>query len=155
MTEISLIRVLPGQSSLVMPLFLAYSEFYGQAIGEEQARAYIEDGLSQGDAVIFLATQRSDHVNAPRPVGFAQLHPSRSSALLARRWIINDLYVVPDLRRSGIARSLLEMAKAFALTTNARDLVLRTAQNNNAARALYESLGWVSDDGFVTYRLLL
>jgi ribosomal protein S18 acetylase RimI-like enzyme len=138
--SIGFLRVSPEQADLVVPLFLAYSEFYGQKASVERARAYLEDGLTQGST---------------RPVGFIQLHPSRSSQLLARRWMINDLYVLPEMRRERIGSKLLDMAKAFALTTGAKDLVLRTASNNVAARALYESQGWVTDDGFLTYRLCL
>jgi ribosomal protein S18 acetylase RimI-like enzyme len=74
---------------------------------------------------------------------------------MARRWIINDLYVLPEMRRERIGSKLLNMAKEFALATSAKDLVLRTALDNTVARALYESQGWIADDGFLTYRLLL
>jgi GNAT superfamily N-acetyltransferase len=150
-----LIQASLQQSELVVPLFIAYCGFYGKTVSPEQARSYIEDGLALGDSVIFLAVQQLGPGGDPRPVGFVQLHPSRSSALLARRWIVNDLYVMPDVRRAGIGRQLLERAQAFALTTNAKDMVLRTAQHNRDARALYESLGWVVEEDLVNYRLRL
>lgn len=152
---VSLIRAGVEQSDLVAPLFQAYCEFYGRTISVEQAKAYIEDGLTLGDSVVFLALQHSDYMAAPRAVGFTQMHPSRSQVFLSRRWIINDLYVAPDARRGGVGRKLLEAAKAFALSTNAKDMVLRTAQTNGPARALYQSLGWVEDEIAMYYKLRL
>ena len=154
-SSISIIRVSLRQVDMVVPLFLDYGEFYGQRPLAEQAKAYLEDGLIQGDAVIFLAVQQFARGGTPRPAGFIQLHPSRSSQLLARRWIINDLYVLPEMRRERIGSKLLDMAKEFALTTGAKDLVLRTALSNTPARALYEAQGWIADDSFLMYRMLL
>jgi GNAT superfamily N-acetyltransferase len=154
-SPIFLIQVLREQSELVVALFIAYCAFYGKTVSPQQAQSYIEDGLAQRDSVIFVAVQQLDKGGDPRPVGFVQLHPSRSSGQLARRWIINDLYVLPEVRRAGIGRQLVERAQAFAFSTNAKDMILRTAENNREARALYESLGWVVEEDVVTYRLRL
>ncbi|MGZ3583862.1 MAG: hypothetical protein ACXWP6_14435, partial [Ktedonobacterales bacterium] len=93
---VSLMRAGLEQSDLVAPLFQAYCAFYGRTISVEQAKAYIEEGLTLGDSVIFLALQQTNHMAGPRAVGFTQMHPSRSPVFLGRRWIVNDLYVAPD-----------------------------------------------------------
>lgn len=147
----------------IVPLFMAYSAFYGQSPAPDRARAYIEDGLARGESVIFLAwrgrgipdTRSPASVEPDEAVGFAQLHPSRSSAFLTRRWILNDLFVLPVARRIGVGATLLEHIREFALESGAKDIWLRTACDNVPAQVLYESQGWRRDDGFVSYRLTL
>ena len=88
-------------------------------------------------------------------VGFMQLYPSFSSVSLGRLWILNDLFVDPAVRRGGVGRRLLERARAWAVETRARGLVLSTGVTNKTAQALYESCGWSRDDEFQRYRLLV
>ena len=45
------------------------------------------------------------------------------------------------------------LARAFALSTGAKGLVLETATDNFGAQRLYESLGYVRDTGYYTYCL--
>ena len=82
---------------------------------------------------------------AGKPVGFAQLYPMYSSVRTARTWILNDLYVDDAARRSGVARTLLEAAAAFAREDGAAGISLETTQDNAAARALYRAAGWNED----------
>ena len=62
-----------------------------------------------------------------------------------------DLFVVPDARRLGVGRALLLAAEAHARATGHARMDLTTARNNLRAQALYESLGWVRDEVFLTY----
>ena len=48
-------------------------------------------------------------------------------------------------------RSLLLAAEAHARATGHARMDLTTARNNLRAQALYESLGWVRDEVFLTY----
>jgi ribosomal protein S18 acetylase RimI-like enzyme len=72
---------------------------------------------------------------------------------MARALILNDLYVTEPYRRRGVARQLMEGARAFAEISGAVSLSLETARDNAKARALYESLGYVRDEVFLTYAL--
>jgi ribosomal protein S18 acetylase RimI-like enzyme len=55
---------------------------------------------------------------------------------------ISDLYVVPDARRSGIARSLLREATALMMARGAEAIELDVAASNEEARAVYERWGF-------------
>lgn len=136
----------------VAPLFDAYRRFYGQRPDVGAARAFLDDRLRRGESVIFLAL--SDEPDA-EALGFTQLYPSFSSVSLKPLWILNDLFVRPDVRRGGVGRRLLQRAREWAIETGARGLILATAVTNRAAQSLYESCGWRQDDEFQHYYLLV
>jgi ribosomal protein S18 acetylase RimI-like enzyme len=66
-----------------------------------------------------------------------------------------ELYVVPDSRGRGLGRRLMEAAIEFARSRGADYMDLGTSETDVAARALYESLGFVNrerdGDGAVMY----
>ncbi len=127
-------------------LFDAYRVYYEQPSDPARARAFLEQRLERGEAVILVAEIDS------RAVGFTQLFPSFTSVGTAPIWILNDLYVAPEARRHGVAQALLEAARVHALETGAVRLVLETLPGNRAAQALYEKLGWIRDQAW-HYRL--
>jgi GNAT superfamily N-acetyltransferase len=58
-----------------------------------------------------------------------------------------ELYVVPPLRGQGRGRALMEAAMTFAKENGANYMELNTGEDDVAARALYESLGFSSSEG--------
>jgi ribosomal protein S18 acetylase RimI-like enzyme len=60
---------------------------------------------------------------------------------------LQELYVVPDLRGRGIGRRLLEETIEFARATGATGIDLNTGETDTAARALYESAGFINREG--------
>jgi ribosomal protein S18 acetylase RimI-like enzyme len=127
------------------PLFDAYRQFYGQSSDVARAYAFLAERFLKGESVVFVAE------DAGRAVGFTQLYPSFSSTRTARIYVLNDLYVAPDARRTGAARALLEAAEAFARTEGAAGLTLSTGVENRPAQALYEAMGWVRETRFYDY----
>jgi len=138
--------------SLLVPLFDAYRQFYKQASDQKGARRFLAAHLAHGTSVIFLAV-RPTAEGERSACGFAQLYPSFSSVALKPLWIFNDLFVAPDARRMGVGRALLSHAHAFAISTGARGLTLKTAVDNASAQALYEESGWQRDEQFYSYHL--
>ena len=138
--------------ALVAPLFDGYRRFYGQRPDLPAARAFLEERLRREESVIFVAVADGESSDA---LGFTQLYPSFSSVSLRRLWVLNDLFVRPDIRRGGVGRRLLERAREWAIETQAKGLILATANTNDAAQALYESCGWRRDDEFEHYQLLV
>jgi ribosomal protein S18 acetylase RimI-like enzyme len=132
--------------ALVAPLFDLYRQFYNQPSDLSIARNFIRDRLARGESVIFIAQLGHANAHTKSVAGFIQLYPSFSSVAAHAIWILNDLYVSSDARRSGVARALMEAARQHALSTGARRLVLETYPANRAARSLYESLGYVSEN---------
>lgn len=134
----------------VVPLFDAYRQFYRQPTDPGRAREFLAERFRHHESVIFLA--RDDGGLA---IGFTQLYPLFSSVRANRKYLLNDLFVAPDARRSGAARSLMRAAADFARANGAASLSLTTAVDNLPAQSLYESLGWVRDTGFYEYDLAL
>jgi len=134
----------------VVPLFDAYRQFYRQPADAERARRFLAERFAHHESVILLALDASGDA-----VGFTQLYPLFSSVSATRKYLLNDLYVVPAARRTGAARQLLVAAAQFARANGAASLSLSTAVDNLPAQALYASLGWKRDEGFHEYNLTL
>lgn len=126
------------------PLFDAYRVFYRQASDLPLARRFLHERMSLRESVILLAHDG----NTRQPLGFAQLYPGFSSVSVQRVWILNDLFVAPEARRSGVARALLQRARSHAVATGVSRLTLETAEDNHSAQQLYASKGWQRDEGF-------
>jgi GNAT superfamily N-acetyltransferase len=60
---------------------------------------------------------------------------------------LEELYVVPDRRGQGIGRALMNAAMDLARERGAADMHLGTGEDDLAARALYESLGFSNREG--------
>lgn len=133
----------------LVPLFDAYRQFYGQASDPPRAYAFLAERFLRSQSTVFMAFE------GPRAVGFVQLYPSFSSTRAARIYVLNDLYVDADARRSGAGRRLMEAATAFARAERAVGLSLSTGIENRPAQALYEALGWVREARFYDYGLSL
>ena len=58
-----------------------------------------------------------------------------------------ELYVVPERRGHGLGRALMEAAIELARQNGADHMDLGTAEDDVAARALYESLGFSNREG--------
>lgn len=134
----------------LVPLFDGYREFYGKPSDPGLARAFLLERFRHHESVVFLATDPEG-----AGVGFTQLYPSFSSVRMARTYILNDLFVVPSVRRKGVAAQLLKQAAEYGRAAGAVRLSLSTAHANKAARQLYEVLGWKRDEAFCEYGLVL
>lgn len=147
-TDIRLANV--ADVAALAPLFDAYRVFYGKPSDIAVARGFLTDRFHNDQSVIFIAI-RSDGI----AVAFTQLYPSFSSVSAAPTFILNDLFVAPEARRSGVAVKLLDAAKTYAAAIGAIRLSLSTAIDNDAAQALYASQGWRRDTQFYTFTLPL
>ena len=143
--EIRVVRADLDDLDALVPLFDAYRRFYEQPADPEGARTFLADRIKRGESVIFLAVAEGTIV------GFTQLYPSFSSVSMQRLWILNDLFVAPDARKSGAGRALLERAERWATETGAKGLTLATHLTNARAQRLYEACGWIKDDAFFHY----
>jgi ribosomal protein S18 acetylase RimI-like enzyme len=146
-SAIKIIRADLEHADRVAPLFDLYRQFYEQPADLEGARRFIRERLERRESVIFLA------LAGERPVGFTQLYPSFSSVSMRRLWILNDLYVAAEARKLGAGEALIERARTFAVETGSKGLELATANNNFAARRLYEKTGRKKDQEFLHYFL--
>ena len=127
-------------------MFDAYRVFYEKTSDIEGAHRFIRARLEKNDSVIFIAIDDDGD-----GLGFVQLYPTFSSITMRKIWILNDLFVAEDARGTGVATSLLERARVYAIETHAKGLTLQTGVNNTAAQQLYEKLGWRRDEDYYTY----
>jgi len=146
--QISIKKAEANDIDRVSTLFDLYRIFYKQESDVNLARSFIATRIETETSLIFLA--ENEHGDS---LGFVQLYPSFSSVSAQQQWILNDLYVVEEFRFKGVARALLNEAKAFAIRGGAKGLALATAKDNIAAQSLYESLGYQKDSDFFHYYL--
>jgi ribosomal protein S18 acetylase RimI-like enzyme len=90
--------------------------------------------LAHGDTVILLAGEPACALSVTR------FRPGLWSPNLES--YLAELYVVPDRRGQGIGRALMEETMATARAAGADTMELGTGEDDVAARALYESLGF-------------
>ncbi|MBM9500889.1 GNAT family N-acetyltransferase [Leptospira sp. 201903071] len=132
-------------------LFDEYRGFYGKESDLSGATRFLEERIFKGESRIYLAVDDGEK----RFYGFTQLYPSFTSLSMKRTWILNDLFVRPESRKQGVAKALIEQAASLARSMDAKYLSLSTARDNKNAQKLYESLGFVKDEEFYHYSLIV
>jgi ribosomal protein S18 acetylase RimI-like enzyme len=129
----------------IAPLFDAYRQFYDRTPDPALAHEYLQARLQNNESAILLAA------HGAQVVGFCQLYPTFCSVEARPIYVLYDLFVRPDARRSGAGRALLLAAEELALRNGKARMDLATARTNKSAQAVYESLGWTRDELFYTY----
>ena len=149
---ISISRVTATEIPDIEELVHQYRDFYKQP-RNEKVKQFLSDRIKDEDAIVFVANY-VEELNI-RSVGFALCYPTFSTVSLSSIWLLNDLYVDQRYRGHGIANSLMQRVETEAKEFGATRVFLRTAEDNEAAQALYEKRGWVRDVTFCRYDLVL
>lgn len=149
MTPITTRQAVLADLDALASLLDAYRQFYGQSSDLAAARSFLKARFEHGQSIVFLAESQG------QTVGFTQLYPSFSSVSMARVFVLNDLYVDPQARRTGVASALLKAAQNHAQNLGAVRLSLNTDVQNRSAQALYDAMGWQRDQQFYAYHLHL
>jgi GNAT superfamily N-acetyltransferase len=92
---------------------------------------------SRGDAQLFYADRAGEVVGM---AAFSVLDEYRAAAFGKPRGWVNSVYVLPSLRRQGIARELM---RAGIDWFRRRGCVMARLRTSDEGRALYETLGFV------------
>ncbi len=100
----------------------------------ERVRVLIEGG----DTTVLLAGDGPDGVLVLR------MRPALWSDSVEPH--VQELYVLPEARRRGYGRAMMERAIELAREAGAEGIDLGTEEDDTAARALYESLGFTNRD---------
>src|SRR5438270_2768123 len=118
----------------LLPLMAAYCEFYGAAPGADSllalSRTLLEDGDRDGLQLIARRRERGE------AIGFATLYWTWSTLRAARVAVMNDLYVTPDARATGIGAALIEACRERCRERGMSRLEWRTAPDNVRAQRL-------------------
>ena len=132
----------------VSRLFDLYRQFYECEPDLALATQFISDRIEREESDIFVA------IDGDKASGFVQLYPSFCSVDAVKIYILYDLYVAVESRKSGLGEKLMNTATEWAESNGATRLDLLTANDNIAGQHLYEKLGYkrVLED-FYTYSL--
>lgn len=95
--------------------------------------------LDGGDTLVLLAGEGPD--------GVAVLRFRMSIWSSGLECYLAELYVVPDLRRRGLGRALMDAALREARSRGADTMDIGVDEPDTAARRLYESLGFTNRAG--------
>lgn len=115
------------------------TEFDEPTPGPEALAARVRTLLEGGDTTILVA--------GTAPDGLAVLRFREAIWADALECYLAELYVVPARRGHGIGRALMEAAIEAARAEGATHMDLGTGEDDAAARALYESLGFSNREG--------
>jgi GNAT superfamily N-acetyltransferase len=105
---------------------------------EEGYAWFLGTQLRRDDAAVFVAERDG------RVVGYvyAGIEPQSWKELREEAGFIHDVYVDEAARRGGVATALLEAASEWLTIRGMPRIVLWTAAPNDAARRLFERLGF-------------
>jgi ribosomal protein S18 acetylase RimI-like enzyme len=115
------------------------TEFDEPTPSSEQLAQRVRELLNEGDTTVLLA--------GAGPDGLAVLRFRSAIWSQALECYLAELYVVPDMRRRGLGRALMLAAIEHARDAGADHMDLGTGEQDVAARALYESLGFSNREG--------
>ncbi len=115
------------------------TEYDEHSPGPEAVAGRVRELLAGGDTAVLLGGEGPD--------GLAVLRFRPSIWSQGLECYLAELYVVPDLRGHGLGRALMEASMDRARREGADYMDLGTSEDDVAARALYESLGFSNREG--------
>lgn len=114
-----------------------YNELADDGV-REHALDHREKQCEDDSTVIFVAA------DGDSLAGHAVAQYSESAPVFARGPAVNlgELYVRPERREAGLATALVERVETWATAHDAERIKLSVNDHNQAARSLYEELGF-------------
>jgi len=133
----------------LLPLMRAYCDFYEVAPGDGDLLALARTLLADPDREGFQLIARDGE---GRALGFATVYWGWSTLAAARTATMNDLFVHPDARGSGLAGALIEECRVRSARHGAVSMGWQTAKDNLRAQKLYERVGATREE-WIDYSL--
>ncbi len=115
------------------------TEFDAPTPGSRALARRVRQLLADGEVTILLG--------GTEPQGLAVLRFRPALWAEALDCYLEELYVVPDRRGQGLGRALMDDAIRLARQEGAARMELGTSEDDVAARALYERLGFTNREG--------
>ena len=126
-----------GNLNEVLPLIRNYQAFYQiEDICDQRNKQFFSQFGEASDKGCLFAYRVNGEL-----VAFATVYFSFTSSITSKVAILNDLYTLPEYRKQGIGKSLIQHCEKFGKSRGAARLQLVTAPNNHNAQSLYQSLG--------------
>jgi ribosomal protein S18 acetylase RimI-like enzyme len=140
MSNLSVRRAGPAEAESIGQLLHDFNrEFDEPTPGPEALAGRMRQLLAAGDTAVLLA--------GAGPDGLAVLRFRPGIWTAGLECYLAELYVIPDRRGQGLGRALMEAAIELARREGADHMDLGTSEDDVAARALYESLGFTNREG--------
>jgi ribosomal protein S18 acetylase RimI-like enzyme len=130
-------------------IFDRYRAHYGEVADARQTASWLETNISSGRLEAFVAEDNGELI------GFAITTAVPASLRLGHFWHIRDLFVLPNHRRAGVGRALLDCIRAAAISAGALRVVLQTEADNTPALRLYAESGYTAVEGYCSLALPL
>jgi ribosomal protein S18 acetylase RimI-like enzyme len=129
-----------GDADAVARLMARFRDHLGKAAPpDDELRASVERVLADERAQFLLGAADSE------PLGVCQLRYRWSVWTSAEDCWLEDLYVLPEGRRLGLGRALVEAALEAARERGCVRIELDVDEDNEPALALYQSCGFRLD----------
>jgi ribosomal protein S18 acetylase RimI-like enzyme len=145
------VRITPSHHAFgqVAALFDDYRAHYGRPPSPQFTHDWL-DGQLAGHRMAIAAA-----MHAGQACGFITTTVMPASLMLGTAWSVRDLYVVPQRRRGGIARALLQHVVDDARAAGACRVSLQTEADNTPALRLYTAAGFQPVSGLELLSLTL
>lgn len=151
MTAFEITTVTEQDLLALLPLLRGYCEFYEVAPTNEAllavSRALIAD--PERDGVQLIARDTTGDA-----LGFATIYWTWQTLDAGRIGVMNDLFVHPDARGSGLADELIAACAQRTREHGGKSLTWQTALDNERAQGVYERVGGKSSR-WLSYELPL
>ena len=129
-------------------LWQGYLDFYKTTLSSEQSEL-TWNRIMDADFNMKCAVAEE----AGKVIGFVTYNVQNSTWSANGHCYLEDLFVDPTTRGSGIGRSLIDYVKAFAVENECSRLYWNTDEDNVVARKLYDT--YVLESGKRQYRVPL
>ena len=134
--SIDIVPVTRDNLALVLPLIAEYQRFYQAEPNTERNRAHF--GLLVTTPA--LGAQWLAQSSTGRALGFVTAYRVLSSVSAIEQCLLNDLYVVPEMRGQGLGRTMILHCLAWAKQQGFAGIHWQTAPDNATAQRLYDAL---------------
>jgi GNAT superfamily N-acetyltransferase len=139
----------PSDHEQWLPLWDGYNAFYGRsgptALPTEITATTWKRFFDDHEPMHALVAELDGHL-----VGLTHYLFHRSTTLLAPICYLQDLFTVPEMRRTGVGRALIEAVYRRAEHAGSARVYWQTHETNLVARRLYDQVAERS--GFIVYR---
>ena len=130
-------------------LFEGYSEFYKSELTDQKALQVWSWIIDKNESLTGAVAVDDDG----QFVGFAHYREVPNTLPASRGLFLDDLFVSPDSRSTGVGRALIEFAKEYAAQHHLTTVQWLTAADNETAQRLYDDVAARTD--WVTYEIEL
>jgi GNAT superfamily N-acetyltransferase len=144
--SISIRPALPADKSQWLILWQGYLEFYKTELSADQTERTWQRILDPEFNMNCAVAEEDGAV-----IGFVTYNLQNSTWSPNGHCYLEDLFVDPNARGSGVGRSLIDYVKTFAIEKKCSRLYWNTDEDNATARKLYDT--YVPESGKRQYRV--